>query len=168
LTATATASSSATITKVEFYNGSVLLNSDTTSPYTYSWKKVPRGTYTVTAKAYDSSGATKVSTPSIVNVVSAVTGVSFTSVSPASPRPIGTSVTFNASATGGSGTYQYQFLVKNPVTGWAIAKVYSTSSSFAWNTSGLPAGTYSIQVMARNVGSTKSYEAWKIIKYALR
>jgi hypothetical protein len=168
LTASATANGTATIAKVEFYNGSVLLNSDTTSPYTFTWSNVPKGTYTITAKAYDSYGATKVSAPITVNVVSPATAVSFTSVSAASPRPVGTSVTFNAKATGGSGTYQYQFLVKNPVTGWTVAKAYSTSSSFAWITSALPVGTYSIQVMARNVGSTISYEAWKTIKYVLQ
>jgi hypothetical protein len=54
------------------------------------------------------------------------------------------------------------------VTGWTVAKSYSTSSSFAWITSGLQAGTYSIQVMAKNVGSTNPYEAWKTIKYVLQ
>jgi hypothetical protein len=168
LNAIATASGNATLTKVEFYNGTVLLGSDSTSPFSFAWSKVPKGTYTLTAKVYDSSGATNVSTPVTVNVFSPVTAVTVTSVSPASPKPVGTSVIFTASASGGSGTYQYQFMVKNPVTGWSIAQTYSTSSSFTWNTTGLPAGTYAIQVWARNSGSTASNEAWKGLKYVLR
>src|SRR5262245_47483364 len=60
--ATVTLSASAsdsdgTISKVEFYNGTTLLGTDTTSPYSYSWSSVAAGTYSVKAVAYDNSGA---------------------------------------------------------------------------------------------------------------
>jgi hypothetical protein len=167
LTAAATASN-ATITKVEFYNGSTLLKSLTTAPYTFTWSNILKGTYSITAKAYDSNGKTSVSSPVSFTVYSKATGVTFSSISQASPCPVGTSVTFKASASGGSGSYQYQFLVKNPVSGWATTQAYSTNSSFIWNTPGLPTGTYYIQVMARNLGSTAIYEASKTIKYILK
>ncbi len=51
------------ITKVEFYNGSDLLGSDDSSPYSYSWTGVEVGTYDLTAKAFDDSGATNTSEP---------------------------------------------------------------------------------------------------------
>jgi hypothetical protein len=167
LTAAATASN-ATITKVEFYNGSTLLKSLTSAPYTFTWSINSKGTYSITAKAYDSNGKSNVSSPVSFTVYSKVTGVTFSSISQASPSPIGTSVTFKASASGGSGSYQYQFLVKSPVTGWATTQAYSTNCSFLWTTSGLPTGTYYIQVMARNTGSTAAYEASKSIKYVLK
>ena len=55
------------ITKVEFYNGTALLGSDNSLPYTYSWTGVTAGTYSLTAKAYDDkSGMT---TSSIVTII---------------------------------------------------------------------------------------------------
>ncbi|AHJ99786.1 carbohydrate-binding protein [Hymenobacter swuensis] len=45
------------ISKVEFYQGSTLLGTDTSSPYSYSWTGVTAGTYSLTAKATDNAGA---------------------------------------------------------------------------------------------------------------
>ncbi|WP_031523137.1 glycoside hydrolase family 48 protein [Streptomyces sp. NRRL F-5123] len=70
LAATAVAADSATITKVEFYNNTTLLGTDTTSPYTFDWASVPAGDYSVYAKAYDSLGASAESTPVGVHVAS--------------------------------------------------------------------------------------------------
>ncbi|MFA6884502.1 MAG: Ig-like domain-containing protein, partial [Paludibacteraceae bacterium] len=57
LTLSATASDSdGSIWKVDFYNGTELLNTATHSPYGYVWKNVPEGTYTLTAVATDNEG----------------------------------------------------------------------------------------------------------------
>jgi regulation of enolase protein 1 (concanavalin A-like superfamily) len=69
LAATASDSDGA-ITKVEFYRGTTLLNADTTSPYAYSWTNVAAGTYSITAKAYDSAGATATSAAVSITVSS--------------------------------------------------------------------------------------------------
>ena len=52
------------IAKVEFYHDGLLLGSDTTAPYTYTWTGVPSQTagYQLQAKAYDSKGAVSTST----------------------------------------------------------------------------------------------------------
>lgn len=50
-------SSSGSITKVEFYNGSTLLGTANSSPYSYSWNNVPAGNYSISAKAYTTSGS---------------------------------------------------------------------------------------------------------------
>lgn len=69
ITLDATASDSdGTVSKVEFYNGSTLLNTDTSSPYSYSWTNVPAGSYTLTAVATDNSGAVTGSGGVSVNV----------------------------------------------------------------------------------------------------
>jgi len=87
---------------------------------------------------------------------------------PTSPRVIGTSVTFTATASGGSGTPQYYFTYRNPVTGvWSIGQAYSTNNTWIWNTTGLPAGTYKIQAWARNVGSSATYEAYGQMTYSI-
>src|SRR3989338_8405419 len=58
ITLSANASDSdGTITKVEFYNGNTLIFSDPSSPYTFTWSSVPAGSYSLTAKGYDNSGA---------------------------------------------------------------------------------------------------------------
>jgi hypothetical protein len=55
------------IIKVEFYNGSSLLGTSFSSPYTYNWNNVVAGNYTLTAKAYGSAGP--IGTASNVSVV---------------------------------------------------------------------------------------------------
>ncbi|WP_241564533.1 glycoside hydrolase family 48 protein [Nonomuraea polychroma] len=52
-----------TISKVDFYQGSTLLGTDTSAPYSYSWQNVAAGSYSITAKATDNGGATKTSDP---------------------------------------------------------------------------------------------------------
>ncbi|MFC3684707.1 Ig-like domain-containing protein [Hydrogenophaga luteola] len=46
-----------TVTQVQFFNGTTLLGTDTTAPYSYSWTNVAAGTYIVTAQATDNQGA---------------------------------------------------------------------------------------------------------------
>jgi M6 family metalloprotease-like protein len=45
------------VTKVDFFNGSTLLGTDNTAPYSLSWNNVAAGTYNLTAKATDNLGA---------------------------------------------------------------------------------------------------------------
>jgi uncharacterized protein YjbI with pentapeptide repeats len=56
------------ITKVEFYAGSTLLNTDTAAPFNYYWRPAANGTQTLTAKAYDNGGATTTSAPVTMRV----------------------------------------------------------------------------------------------------
>ena len=58
-----------TIAKVEFYNGTALLHTDTILPYGFVWKNVPLGNYILTAKAYDNSGNVTTSAPVHISVV---------------------------------------------------------------------------------------------------
>ncbi len=57
------------ITKVEFYNGTALLHTETVFPYGFVWKNVPLGNYTLTAKAFDNSGLVTTSAPIHIFVV---------------------------------------------------------------------------------------------------
>ncbi|WP_299253071.1 glycosyl hydrolase family 8, partial [uncultured Cytophaga sp.] len=73
ITLTATASTSnGTITKVEFYNGTTLIGTATSSPYTISWTAVPAGTNQILAKAYNSAGETAATTSVPILVVKSV------------------------------------------------------------------------------------------------
>jgi hypothetical protein len=62
-----------TITKVDFYQGTTLLGTATSAPYKYSWQNVAAGSYSITARATDNSGATTTSAP-VGITVSADTG----------------------------------------------------------------------------------------------
>jgi hypothetical protein len=59
IAANATATSGRTISKVEFYHDGLLLSTDTTAPYAYTWDSVPAQTaaYRLQAIAFDSTGA---------------------------------------------------------------------------------------------------------------
>jgi RHS repeat-associated protein len=51
LSATASATQGYTVSKVEFFDGSTLIGTDTISPYSISWNNAPGGSHTLTAKA---------------------------------------------------------------------------------------------------------------------
>ncbi len=55
------AGSGASIAKVEFYNGAVLLGTLTSAPYHYRWNNVAAGSYSVRAKVTDSLGGAMMS-----------------------------------------------------------------------------------------------------------
>ena len=52
ITINATASDTdGTVTRVDFFQGTTQIGSDTTSPYSFTWSNVPAGTYSLTAGA---------------------------------------------------------------------------------------------------------------------
>jgi hypothetical protein len=61
------------ISRVEFYNGSLLLGTDNTAPYSYVWSNVGAGSYNIIAKAIDDQGAVKVSEAALVTLIAVVT-----------------------------------------------------------------------------------------------
>ncbi|WP_433087438.1 cellulase family glycosylhydrolase [Dactylosporangium sp. CA-052675] len=56
------------IARVEFLNGSTVIDSDTSAPYTFSWPNVTAGTYSVSARAVDNAGAATTTTPVSIRV----------------------------------------------------------------------------------------------------
>jgi hypothetical protein len=114
LAATSAAADGATISKVEFYDDTTLLGTDTSSPYTYSASGLTVGSHSLVAKAYDSMGASADSTPVGITVASGPTVV-------ASPSQLGVQ-------QGESGTYEVK-LSKQPA-----ADVTVTTSRASGNT----------------------------------
>jgi regulation of enolase protein 1 (concanavalin A-like superfamily) len=66
------------VAKVEFYSGATLLGTDTSSPYSFTWSSVPAGSYSLTATAYDNTGA---------KTTSAARTITVTGTSSAIPAP---------------------------------------------------------------------------------
>jgi len=69
LAATA-ADSDGTVTKVDFYDGDQLISTDTSAPYTGTLTSAAAGDHSITARATDNRGATAVSAPAMVKVLS--------------------------------------------------------------------------------------------------
>ena len=74
------------------------------------------------------------------------------SAAPSSPQASGTAITFTASALGCPHPL-YQFWILVPGHAWQVMQPYSTSATFNWVTTGLPAGSYLYTVWARDSGS---------------
>jgi chitinase len=142
----ATASDSdGTVVKVDFFQGTTLLESDTTSPYSFSWTNVPAGTYSLRAVATDNLGATGSSTVSIT--VRATTGqppvVSITSPTIGANFTCGASVQVTASASDPDGFVSRVEFLDNGVR---ISSDTTAPYSATWVAS--PAGSHGLTARA--------------------
>jgi hypothetical protein len=131
-----------TISKVEFYQGTTLLNTDTATPFTYTWNSVAAGTYSLTAKATDNN--TAVTTSSAITVISnAPPTVSITSPANNAVFTAPASITINATASDTDGTiskvefYQGTTLLNT-----------DTAAPFTYTWNNVAAGTYSLTAKA--------------------
>jgi N-acetyl-anhydromuramyl-L-alanine amidase AmpD len=79
------------------------------------------------------------------------------STAPASPSTAGIPVTITGGASGcPTPSYQFWVLYPQSVT-WRLAQPYSTSATFDWSTTGLPAGTYRFSVWVQDAASPGTY-----------
>jgi hypothetical protein len=146
---------------VAFYQGSTLLGTDTTSPYSYAWTNVAAGNYSLTARATDNGGATTTSTavnitvktagnnPPTVSITSPANGATFTA--PAS-------VTINATASDTDGTISSVAFYQGPTL---LGTDTTSPYSYAWTS--VAAGSYSLTARATdNGGATTTSTAVNI------
>ena len=147
-----------TVTQVDFYQGSTLLVSDTTSPYGYTWGSVAAGTYQVTAVARDNGGAARTSAAVSVTVNSATNqapSVSLTSPAPGASFTAPANVTLTASASDTDGTVaRVEFYRGTTLIGSDTTSPYSA----VWT--GAAAGSYTLTALAvDNGGATRTSTA---------
>jgi len=129
--------------------------------------------FTATGVSIHDSGKCSSVTKKRINVNEAlhylagtVSGVTI-AANKSTPQQVGAQITFTAAASGGSGSYEYQFRLRNPSGVWSVARDYSSTSSWTWNTTNLAIGKYYIEVWARNAGSTAAWEAYKTMSFTL-
>ena len=158
---TLTADASPTTTRVDFYEGENLLWSDTTAPFSFDWNDVTAGNYTLAAKGYDGLGGEVVSALAMVTVAPPVSGVNL-SVDPVGPQTKGNVIHLLASASGGSGNYEYKFRTYKDGA-YADLRDYSPTSTVDWTPTA--AGTYYLIAYARNQGSSATFEAQRWVRY---
>lgn len=136
-----------TIARVRFYNGTTLLGQDLTAPYAYNWTNVAAGTYTLKAKAYDNSGATKLSTAVTVTVLPPGSNlppvVSMTAPAEGSVFAAPATIAMQASASDPDGN-----IVRVRFYNGATYLGQDLTAPYAYNWTNVPAGTYSLKARA--------------------
>ncbi len=133
-----------TITGVKFYNGAILLATDTSAPYNFSWTSVGAGSYSLTAQVVYDSGSTVASTAANVTVTN-VPLPSIALTAPANGASYAAPATINlaASVTANGHTITgVQFY--NGAT--LLATDTSAPYNFSWTSVG--AGSYSLTAQA--------------------
>ncbi|MFA6135727.1 MAG: Ig-like domain-containing protein, partial [Phycisphaerae bacterium] len=163
------------VSKVEFRANGILLQTDTSEPYSYAWLNVPAGTYAITATAVKFSGSV---VSSAVNVT--VTGdaggggggnvapmVSMTAPTSGGSAPAPASVTLEAVAADNDGTIQSVQFWSNGVL---VDTVFQSGPSggsgngcgagcYLTQLSGLPEGSYVFKAVATDNAGAASTSA---------
>jgi formylglycine-generating enzyme required for sulfatase activity len=135
---------------------------------TCPWTPAAAATYSlvVYARTVGSTAAYEAFTTLAFTVKEPLAGVGL-SASPRTPQTVGTPVTLTASPVGG-GQVEYKFRVgikSGGVYQWTELRPYQTDRVCVW-TPAAP-GAYTLAVYAREVGSTKSYDVYKTLAYAI-
>ena len=146
------ADSDGTISKVDFYAGTSLIGTDTSSPYSFAWNSVATGTYSLTACATDNSGLSSCSNAVNVSVQLANILPQVTLTSPAGGLsfPAGGNITLAANASDPDGSIsKVDFFAGSVLVGTDNSSPYQVT----WTNAS--AGAHSLTAVATdNSGAT--------------
>ena len=81
ITATATVSAGGTVGKIEFYDGTNLISTDNSSPYSIATTTLSPGSHQVTAKAYDNTGILLATSPVTTVLITSTSNITTTGIS---------------------------------------------------------------------------------------
>ena len=156
------------VVMVEFYNGTTKLGERTSEPWSFTWKEVNEGTYSITAAATDNSGARTVSSAVKIVVEKAVTAVNLApSIAIISPintsleAPATVTLTVDASDPDGSIT-KVEFMAGGVKIG--ESSVYPFSFTFQCDTTGV----YEITAVAWDNLNATATSAPVTVSFSLR
>ena len=145
------------LARVEFYQGSTLIATDTASPYTATWSSAPAGTYALTAVAVDAAGNRTTSAPVSVTV-NATTNkpptVSLTA--PAAGATFTAPATISLAATASDPENQLA-RVEFYRSGTLISSDTAAPYTATWSSA--PAGTYSLTAVAVDAAGNRTTSA---------
>jgi len=134
------------ISRVEFYQGSTLVGTSNAAPFGGTWMNVPVGTYTLTAKAYDTFGVVGVSTSVSITVASA--GVS------AAATFIGTDATTQGTWRGVYGV-DGAIVVNDSTRLPTYATATTTAPNWTW-----AASTSDVRALQKSAGTDRIAATW--------
>jgi regulation of enolase protein 1 (concanavalin A-like superfamily) len=134
-----------TVARVDFYQGSTLIASDTTSPYGVTWSNVPVGSYSLTAVAIDNVGASTTSAARTITVQGGGLPAGWTAADVGSPSLAGTTThnagTFTVNAAGVDiwGTSDQFHFAYQQFSGDVdiVARVATLGQTNAWSKAGV-------------------------------
>ena len=157
VTLSATASDNFSVARVEFYDGTTLLGTDTTSPYSLSWdtRTAANGTHALTVRAYDTAGLVGTSPEVSVTVNNDVTPPTVAFSAPAEGAVILGTVSLSATASDNVAVTKVEFYEGTTLLGADASSPYS----YSWNTRNVPNGSYLLTVKAYDAaGNTSTAE----------
>jgi subtilisin family serine protease len=146
VTLTATASDNFGVTSVEFYDGTTLLWTDSTEPYSYAWntRTAPNGTRPLTVRAYDAAGLVGVSAEVSVTLDNDLSPPTVSFTTPAPGATVRGSVTLGAVATDNVGVTRVEFYDGATRLGTDTVSPYNAS----WSTASGPNGSRTVTARA--------------------
>src|ERR1022692_412285 len=122
-------SQQASIARVDFYNGSVLIGSAFAQPYAFSWSNVAPGSFNLTAKVTDTAGAAATSPAVTVTVIARAPEVALTAPVADTIFLTGDKINISAVASEVGGTVaKVEFMANGNVVGVTVQPPYT----FAW------------------------------------
>ena len=133
------------LARVDFYRDGTLVGSDASSPYSFTWSSAPAGSYSLTARAFDSDGGQTTSSAVTVTVEAdnQLPSVSLTSPANGATFTAPATVTLTASASDPeSRLARVEFYRDGTLLGTDSSSPYS----FTWSSA--PAGSYSLTARA--------------------
>ena len=140
-----------TITKVDFYQGTTLISSATTAPYTATWNPVA-GNYVITAIATDNGGATSTSQPAHVTISPLMSCTTTSTVATQGSFSVGYKCTYETVGT--NVTVTFELLDNLPGVIAYLWKQTPFAESQMTNVSG---NIFSTTLSGQTLGSTISY-----------
>lgn len=143
---TASATDADGVSRVEFFADSTLIATASSSPYRALWNDVPPGSYTLTAKAYDTLGAATTSDPVHVTVTPAPTTAAFFIAAD------GTTKGTWRGAYGGDGYHVVADAASLPP--YAVVQL-SDASTWTWSST-----TSDSRALQRSAGNERIAAAW--------
>jgi hypothetical protein len=135
------------------YNGSAwVLLRDWSTYSTQTWTPTQTGSaYQISVWVRDSaSTSVNKAIPFTISSTSSTTSLTLASLTAnrVSPQPVGTAITFTATASGGRSPYQYKWWLFNG-TAWIVLREWSSYSTYTW-TPTVAGTTYQIGVWVRD------------------
>lgn len=145
VTIAANASDSDGVDRVEFYNGSTLLASDSTAPYTFNWTNVLPGSYAISAKAVDVKGYSTTTTVATISVINSTPVISLTSPVANTLYDAPASIQMSADASDNDGVARVEFYNGSNL----LATDNTAPYAFTWNN--VVPGTYTLSAKVYDV-----------------
>jgi hypothetical protein len=140
-----------TIAGVDFYAGTTLIGSDTSTPYSVTWNNVPAGSYQVTAVARDNAGSatTSAARTITVNAENQAPMVSLSAPANGATYPALATITLSATASDVDGTVTVVEFYRDMTT--LIGSDTTAPYEAVWTD--VPAGSYQLTAVARDNAS---------------